>query len=296
VGRSSCETWCYGVLPEARPALLNLTVRVEYRMAWRFRWLLTEAMSDAPLVGGSVVPVRASCTAVRGPKSRADGDTAVTAQRYGPGDTWPSHQMPYWNKALGEARGAGWTLTHIDAPHLFGTVSCPAGEHTFSVDKTAQGGETKSKEAIKKIRWCQHGTGRGGSRVQERKEECIRLLGVADQLIAQAAEGLALAEAKQTAQENLDRLEVLLQTATSNVEMVLADQEAALQAAIEVDDAPEGAPDGKARTRQTVPQARKRGTEPDRRAERPLGGPAGTNPSRPWLRLLGLANRLVSCG
>jgi hypothetical protein len=195
--------------------------------------------SDVLLVGRSAAPVCASGTAERGPKSRADGDTAVTAQKYGPGDTWPSHQMPYWNKALAEARVAGWTLTYIDAPHLFAAVSCPAGEHTFSVDKTARGGETKSKEAIKKIRRCQHGTGQGGSKVQQRKEECTRLLGVADQLIAQAMEGLASAEAQQDAQEDLERLDLLLQSATASIEEVLADQETALQTAIDVDDAPE---------------------------------------------------------
>jgi hypothetical protein len=148
--------------------------------------------------------------------------------------------MPYWNKALNEAREARWTLTYIDAPHTFGSVSCPAGEHTFSVDKTAKGGETKSKEALKKIRWCQHGPGQGGSKVRARQQECIQWLDVADQLIAVAEKGLTLAEAKQGAQEDLDRLELQLRTATSNVEKVLsAEQEAALEAAIDVDGAPE---------------------------------------------------------
>lgn len=161
----------------------------------------------------------------------------MSATEYGPDETWPSHQKPFWSEALAEARQAGWTLTFINAPHNFGVVRCPEGEHTFDVDKTARGGETKSREAIKKIRWCPHGTGHSGSKVRARQEECIRLLDVADELIATAEQGLAIAEAKASAQEDLARLELQLQTATSNVSQ--AEQEAALQAAIELDDAPE---------------------------------------------------------
>lgn len=174
--------------------------------------------------------------------SMATEARAVNAQKYGPDDTWPSHQKPFWNKALAEARRVGWTLTHVDAPHNFGVVSCPAGEHAFGVDKTAVGGETKSKEAMKKIRWCQHGMGQSGSKVRARQQECVQLLDVAEELIAAAAERLTIAEAKQGAQEDLDRLELQLQTAASNVrEILLTEQEAALLAAIEVDHAPEPA-------------------------------------------------------
>jgi hypothetical protein len=145
------------------------------------------------------------------------------------------HQKAFWNQALAEARQAGWTLTYINAPHRFGIVSCPKGQHTFDVDKTAGGGETKSKQAVKKIRWCEH-----GPEVEERRQECLRLLEVADQLIAAVEEGLSRAEAKQAAQEDLDRLELQLRTADANVdEVLLAEQDAALQAAVEVDDAPE---------------------------------------------------------
>ena len=70
---------------------------------------------------------------------------------YGPGDSWPRHQKQWWNEALAEAHAAGWTLNYIDAPHTFGVVSCPSEDddtrHSFMVDKTARGGETKSKEA-----------------------------------------------------------------------------------------------------------------------------------------------------
>lgn len=166
----------------------------------------------------------------------------MSAPKYGPDDTWPAHQKPHWNAALAEARQARWTLTFVNAAHNFGVVSCPAGEHTFGVDQTARGGETKSKEAIKRIRNCQHGSGQGVSKVRARQQECARLLDVADELIAAAAEGLAMAEAKQGAQEDLDRLDIQLQTATSNIDEVMrAEEEAVLQAAIDVDDAPEPA-------------------------------------------------------
>jgi len=54
------------------------------------------------------------------------------------------------------------------------------------------------------------------------------------------AQGLVMAEAKQDAQEVLDRLEIQLDTAACNVEAVmLAQQEVALEAAIELEDAPD---------------------------------------------------------
>jgi hypothetical protein len=144
------------------------------------------------------------------------------------------HQKAFWNQALSEAREAGWTLAYINAPHRFGIVSCPKGQHTFDVDQTARGGETKSIQAIKKIRWCEHSPG-----AEERRQECLRLLEVADQLIVVVEEGLSRAEAKQPAQEDLARLELQLRTAGANVdEVLLAEQDAALQAAVEVDDAP----------------------------------------------------------
>jgi hypothetical protein len=80
----------------------------------------------------------------------------VTAPRYEPGDRWPSHEKGYWRQTLVEARRAGWTLTYIGAPHRFGMVSCPAGEHTFMVGKTGTGAETKAKEASRRIRRCEH--------------------------------------------------------------------------------------------------------------------------------------------
>jgi hypothetical protein len=65
------------------------------------------------------------------------------------------------------------------------------------------------------------------------------LLDSAGRLTAEVEEGLPAAEAKQDAHEVLDRLEVQLDTAALNVDQVLAKQEAALEAAVAVDDAPE---------------------------------------------------------
>ena len=160
----------------------------------------------------------------------------MTAVKYGPDETWPSHEKPHWRQPLAAARHAGWTLTYINAPHRFGVVSCPAGQHIFVVDKTAGGSETKAKEALKKIKWCTHPVGD----VRDRQEEAQGLLELAARLIAEADEGLRAAEAKRGALAELDRLELRLATAESNVDAALiAAQDAALEAAVEFDDAPD---------------------------------------------------------
>ena len=165
---------------------------------------------------------------------------------YGPDDTWPRHQKPWWNEALAEARAAGWTLNHIDAPHRFGVVSCPSEDdgtrHSFMVDKTARGGETKSKEARKLVlNVCQHASTVTGSKVRVRQDECERLLHEAERLISIADTGLTLAEAHVAAWADLERLETQLETAAANLAEVLRrEQEDAWQAAEDVgDDAPE---------------------------------------------------------
>jgi hypothetical protein len=160
----------------------------------------------------------------------------MSVPKYGADDTWPSHEKKYWYAPLAAAREAGWTLIYINAPHRFGVVYCPAKEHSFSVDKTAKGAETKAREALKRIAWCNHPAGR----VLTQRDESQGLLNTAGRLAAEAEEGLVAAEAKQDAQEALDRLEIQLDTAALNVEEVLlAEQEAALEAAVAVDDAPD---------------------------------------------------------
>ncbi len=161
----------------------------------------------------------------------------MSAPAYGPDDTWPSHDKKYWHEPLAAARQAGWTLTYVNAPHRFGVVYCPAKQHTFMVDKTASGAETKAREALKKIAWCTHPDPAGS--VRRQRDNSQTLLDIAERLASEVEEGLVAAEAKQQAQEVLDRLETQLDTAASNVEEVsLAEQERALEAAVAVDDAP----------------------------------------------------------
>jgi hypothetical protein len=159
----------------------------------------------------------------------------MPSPRYGPDETWPSHDKKHWHEPLAAARAAGWTLTYLDAPHCFGVVRCPAGEHSFSVDKTARNSETMAKEALKKISRCGHPAGR----VRIERDEAQHLLDMAAQITADVIAGLVAAEAKLDAQEVLDRLELQLETAALNVAEVLAVQEAALEEAIAFDDAPD---------------------------------------------------------
>ena len=106
---------------------------------------------------------------------------------------------------------AGWTLTYIDAPHRFGVVHCPARQHSFQIDKTARGSETKAKEAIKKIAWCTH----PGGHVRLQQETSLSLLDTAERLTSEVEEGIIAAEAKQDAEDALDRMEIQLETAAS---------------------------------------------------------------------------------
>jgi hypothetical protein len=159
----------------------------------------------------------------------------VNATRYGPDDTWPEHQDKFWRESLSKARRAGWTLNYINAPHRFGVVSCPAGEHTFAVGKTPKGSETRSKEAEKKVIWCEHPP---PGPLQDRRDQAGELLDVAEQITCEVAEGLDKAVRRLDAYKLVERLEIQLKTAAASVSDVLrAEQEAALEAAIEADDA-----------------------------------------------------------
>lgn len=159
----------------------------------------------------------------------------MSAPEYGPDDTWPAHDKKHWSEPLAAARAARWTLTYINAPHRFGVVRCPARQHSFDIDKTARGSETKAKEAMKKIAWCTHPAGQVGLQ----QDRSLNLLDTAELLTAEVAEGLAAAEAKQDAQDALVRLEIQLDTAESSVLALLAEQDRALEEAIAVDDAPD---------------------------------------------------------
>jgi hypothetical protein len=159
----------------------------------------------------------------------------VSATRYGPSDTWPEHDDKNWKPSLAEARRAGWTLTYLNAPHRFGVVSCPAEEHTFAVGKTPKGSETMAKEAGKRVSRCEHPP---SGPVQARRDQSRELLDVAEQLTREVAQGLDGVEDRLDAYRVLDRLEIQLESAASNVdEVLLAEQDAALETAIEADEA-----------------------------------------------------------
>jgi len=161
----------------------------------------------------------------------------MSATEYGPNDTWPTHQKPYWNDALKAAREAGWRLT--TGGHTFGKLSCPTGEHTLSVDRTARGGETKAKEVPKRLRQCQHGAVLPTSKVPARKAECELLLARAGELIASAEDDLWRVEQQQHALADLERLALILETADLNVdEVLLSAQDEAIDRAAKLEDAP----------------------------------------------------------
>jgi hypothetical protein len=135
------------------------------------------------------------------------------------------------------AHDAGWSLT--TGGHGFGRLSCPAGEHTISVDGTAKGGETKAKEVPKRLRQCQHGSASAATKVPARMAECELLLARTDELIAAAKADLWRAEEQQHALAELDRLSLILDTADANLEEVLAAaQDEALERAVELEGAP----------------------------------------------------------
>lgn len=155
----------------------------------------------------------------------------MSAKTYRPDAIWPEHQDKCWREALGKARDAGWTLIYINAPHRFGVVSCPEAEHTFKVGKTPRGSETLAREAEKKVSRCGH---LPQGLLQERRDQASRLLDVADQIASEVAEGLERIDERAEAYKLFDALE----TAAANVAEVLrADHEAALEAAVEADDA-----------------------------------------------------------
>jgi hypothetical protein len=164
----------------------------------------------------------------------------VSVVEYGPDDTWPSHPKPYWKVALKQARSAGWTLRYLGSPHWFGVVVCPDGEHTFGVDSTARGAETKAAEVPKLLRSCPYSAVRSGaSKVAQRTAEALGLLVRAEDLVDQAAEYLGRAEDRRFVLAEIDRLELLLDTAQLTVdESLLIAQDEALDRAVGLEDAP----------------------------------------------------------
>jgi hypothetical protein len=118
------------------------------------------------------------------------------ADVYGADDTWPDIGKAHWRKPLEQARAAGWTLTHIGAPHRLATAHCPAGEHSFMVDSTADGSSFWAAEASKKItQRCRHGRVSGAGKVASRKERSAALLARVDDLLDLVERGVQDLEA-----------------------------------------------------------------------------------------------------
>ena len=159
----------------------------------------------------------------------------VSAKTYGPDVMWPEHQDKFWREALARARRAGWTLKHLNASHRFGVVYCPAEVHNFKVGMTPKNSETHAKEAEKKVTWCGH---LPPGPLWDRRDRAGELLDAAERIILSVATGLDMIDRRLDAYKLFDQLEIQLKTAAANVSEVLrAEHEAALGAAIDADDA-----------------------------------------------------------
>jgi hypothetical protein len=157
---------------------------------------------------------------------------------YSPDGQWPKHAKAYWNDVLDQARAAGWTLNYLGASHTFGYVKCPAGEHTFKVDSTARDAETWAKNAVKSIRNCSHGTPQqAGSKVAERIRAATALLDSADRLADRAQNSLTRLERSTHAQAELERLDLLVASASHTIDDATELQEQALREAVEAEEA-----------------------------------------------------------
>lgn len=160
---------------------------------------------------------------------------------YGSEDTWPVHKKAYWRAPLELAQAAGWTLTYLDAPHTFGHVACPTGQHRFKVDSTANGASFFAAEASKTIeRKCRHGVATGAGKVQERVQNGRALLDRVDEILDSTESDLAVAEAYQGAWAIVEDLEAL----SDQLRLRLATATATLTYALRGSDEPDAAEPG----------------------------------------------------
>lgn len=85
----------------------------------------------------------------------------------GPANPWPVHERKEAQRALGEARGQGWSLNPGSA-HVFGRLRCPGHEDgacelaVFCSAKGDESGASTAKIIREKLRHCRNrqGTGR----------------------------------------------------------------------------------------------------------------------------------------
>lgn len=161
----------------------------------------------------------------------------------GPDKTWPTHKKPHWRAPLNQAWAAGWTLEHIDAPHTFGFIRCPAGQHVFKIDGTARGSEHFATEASKTITGkCRHGTAVGGGKVHQRKEAVDQLFDTVDDLLGAAERTIDALEAVEASWEivadlegRAAQLQLQLDTASLTVDDALRSTHEAEEELLEVE-------------------------------------------------------------
>lgn len=161
---------------------------------------------------------------------------------YGPNELWPAHDLPRWQETLKIARAHGWTLRKFDG-HWFGMLACPTGTHTKPVDCTARNSEIKAKEARKAVeKTCQCDRGTPASATAGKIDEATSRLGSAERLLSHAAAVLDDLQARADVEDQLDEVshaEGLIGAAALNLAEL---QDAALAAALALDEAP--APEG----------------------------------------------------
>lgn len=155
----------------------------------------------------------------------------MMATTYGSGDTWPTHQKAYWRDAMERAQDAGWLFEYVDAPHTFGWLLCPCGDHRVKVDKTAVGAESYASGVTTKIRVCEKARGLDSTSIKTAKAD--GLLGRAENLVSEAEGGIREVWAVHCANEQLERIGLQVDTADLTL------QDDALQAVIYAED---GAP------------------------------------------------------
>ncbi|WP_182113130.1 hypothetical protein [Actinotalea sp. JY-7876] len=158
----------------------------------------------------------------------------VTA--YGTEQRWPSHQKAYWREPLERARAAGWSLHYIDAPHLWGVVTCPGPEgeqHSFQVDCTASGAEFFAIEARKRVDRCKHGVLDGPPLKGHHYDKALSKLERAQELLAEAEDMLNRGETRRSALDSFEEMTATAQLtaldAAQDLELLLEQALAAEQ-------------------------------------------------------------------
>ncbi len=127
---------------------------------------------------------------------------------YGPDESWPQHDLPWWADALEVARGAGWHLITFSG-HTWGKVVCSRevdDPHQKVIFSTGRASENVARDLPKLVRRCKH----------PRKGDSDRLA-QAGQLLDGAALLLDAAESRLQSREKAAECEELLRLAEDQV-------------------------------------------------------------------------------